>query len=390
MDVREQLFNLVPELMSRSLSTINNEVYFPDMIAGPVFDPNITVHMPFYELVFLDEAQDTDPAQQQIILVSIGIITDVVRHVQSVIAPKLGISEGEVVEFSDDEPQGKLVLIGDPYQSIYGFRGATYEGMDVMVEMLREFGNVHEYKLTQTRRSARAIVEHAQAIVPDIQTMDGAPEGAVNIITMDDFVEEFSRSEIGDDIMVLARITSSLVSPALKLVKKGMPVKVAGNVMAKQLIWRIKRINRKIVGDDSDKNATMQSIRMHILAEVKNTSDSMANASPAQRRKLGNVLEELDTLTALIDDCVYLHDIIHNINTLFHAEEGERYALFSTVHKQKGGEAATVYILDGEKMPHELATTEQELQQERHLAYVAVTRAKLRVVWVGSMAGYFA
>lgn len=386
-EVREQVFGLIPSLMSLSLQTLDEEVYFADMVAAPIFVPDVTINMPFYDVLFLDEAQDTDPAQQQLVLISIGIITDILKNVQATISPKLGVSDGEVVDFTD-EPMGKLIFIGDPYQSIYGFRGAIYEGMDNLVGMLQDFGDVAEYSITKTRRSARAIVEHAQKIIPDIQSMPGAPEGIVEIISMDDFIEEFAESGLSDDVMVLARVTASLVSPALKLVKRGMPVKVAGNVMASQLIWRIKKINRNIVGD-SDKNADIKSIRAAILVETKRTTDKMAEATPSQRRKLQMTVDELDVLMVLTEECVYLHDIIYNINTLFHAEDGERYALFSTIHKQKGGEADTVYILDGEKMPHALAETEQELQQERHLAGVAVTRAKTRVAWVDTMAEYF-
>jgi len=50
--------------------------------------------------------------------------------------------------------------------------------------------------------------------------------------------------------------------------------------------------------------------------------------------------------------------------------------ILSSVHRAKGLEAERVFILKPELMPHPLATSEQELQQEMNIKYVAITRAK--------------
>ena len=69
--------------------------------------------------------------------------------------------------------------------------------------------------------------------------------------------------------------------------------------------------------------------------------------------------------------------IIEEIKRVFDGnEEGE--IMLSTVHKAKGLEADNVYILATNRMPHPLGGLE-----ENHICYVAITRAKKNLFYVG-------
>jgi DNA helicase-2/ATP-dependent DNA helicase PcrA len=57
--------------------------------------------------------------------------------------------------------------------------------------------------------------------------------------------------------------------------------------------------------------------------------------------------------------------------------------VFSSVHRAKGLEAKRVYILSPELMPHKMATKPWELEQERNIEYVAITRTLSELVYVG-------
>jgi len=57
---------------------------------------------------------------------------------------------------------------------------------------------------------------------------------------------------------------------------------------------------------------------------------------------------------------------------------------FSTVHKSKGGEADRVFILKPELMPHPKAGEGWEMDQEYNIMYVAWTRHKKALYFVGS------
>lgn len=56
----------------------------------------------------------------------------------------------------------------------------------------------------------------------------------------------------------------------------------------------------------------------------------------------------------------------------------------STIHRAKGLEWDTVFLLDWGLLPSPFAVTPRERQQERNLQYIAVTRARLRVIFVNS------
>ena len=56
--------------------------------------------------------------------------------------------------------------------------------------------------------------------------------------------------------------------------------------------------------------------------------------------------------------------------------------VFSTVHKAKGLQSPTVYILNPELMPSAHASSDWEIQQEENIQYVAYTRAQVQLVFI--------
>jgi ATP-dependent exoDNAse (exonuclease V) beta subunit len=64
---------------------------------------------------------------------------------------------------------------------------------------------------------------------------------------------------------------------------------------------------------------------------------------------------------------------------------GHKPVMFSTVHKAKGLEYDRVFILRPDLFPHPAAKKEWQLEQEYHLEYVALTRAKQALYFVGGL-----
>ena len=54
----------------------------------------------------------------------------------------------------------------------------------------------------------------------------------------------------------------------------------------------------------------------------------------------------------------------------------------STVHRAKGLEAERVFVLYPEDMPHPMAKTQEDRQQEKNIEYVAITRSKRDLIFV--------
>lgn len=63
------------------------------------------------------------------------------------------------------------------------------------------------------------------------------------------------------------------------------------------------------------------------------------------------------------------------------AESGEAGIVLQTIHAAKGLEYDTVFVIGLQEgvLPHKKATTKQEIEEERRLLYVAMTRAKSRL-----------
>ena len=59
----------------------------------------------------------------------------------------------------------------------------------------------------------------------------------------------------------------------------------------------------------------------------------------------------------------------------------------STIHKAKGLEKDNIWILRPELMPHPMAKSAADKQQEINLCYVAITRAKKTLNYVGERIG---
>lgn len=91
---------------------------------------------PVYDLVVIDEAQDMTTVQ-------------------------LALARGAC--------SGRIAVVGDDRQAIYGFRGADSESLDRLKAELQ----ATELGLTVTYRCGKAIVERAQRLVPDFEAAPG-------------------------------------------------------------------------------------------------------------------------------------------------------------------------------------------------------------------------
>ncbi|WP_214110553.1 ATP-dependent helicase [Acrocarpospora catenulata] len=177
-----------------------------------------------YDWVFVDEYQDTDPAQEALL-----------RHLAG---------EGR-----------NLVAVGDPDQSIYGFRGAevqgilrfperfrTLDGRDAPVIPLRVCRRSGEALLTASRRVAAKLGPARRSEHRDLTPADTAEPGTVRVILADSESQEAAvvadtlrRAHLLDGVpwsrmAVLVRSATRSV-PTLRraLLTVGVPVVVAGD-----------------------------------------------------------------------------------------------------------------------------------------------------------------
>lgn len=331
-----------PRLMKEAeQATREGSIDFTDMI---YWISRWDLKPPTYPWVLVDEAQDLNPMQR-----------DMVRR-----------------SLAED---GFIVIVGDDRQAIYAFAGADSDSFDITCEMFK----AHVLPMTVTRRCAAHIVEEAAQIVPDFRAADGAQAGSVAVMHADDL---HKRVQQGD--MVLCRLKAPLMATALSLIANNIPASIAGRDMAKGLTKLVEAIWRKApygsAWSDFPKFAAEYALGR--AAALKAKGDEQGAEA---------VQDEVEAIMAVYESRLPSDKdaLCNQIEGLFSDAQGG--VKLATVHKSKGLEADTVYIIAPKKLPLIIdrldkegrpVQTPEQRQQEMNLAYVAKTRAKKALIYV--------
>lgn len=280
------------------------------------------------------------------------------------------------------KPNGRALFIGDRHQAIYGFTGADNDSID---RTIKDF-NCIELPMTVTFRCPKAVVERAQTVVKHIEAHESAPEGSVTTVDEKEFwnygpkrdanqawdTETDSFDQVNDAI--LCRNTKPLVATAFQLIKRGIPCHVEGRDIGAGLIKLIERFS-------STKSLSTLRDRMTAYKEQQ-MQKLIAKGKETQAQ---SIEDKIDTVLVIADSCGHIDELKSKIQSMFQDAEGERKPTLtlSTVHKSKGREFQRVFLM-GENiyMPSSYARQDWQLEQERHLQYVAYTRAKSELVLV--------
>lgn len=310
-------------------------VDFDDMVYLPVL-----LKLRFWQFpwVFVDEAQDTNPARRALVKALLS-------------------------------PGGRVVAVGDHRQAIYGFTGADANALD----LIREDFNAVEMPLTVTYRCPKEVVRVARQWVDHIEAHESAPEGSVSVI---DIKELRERNDLTGGTAILCRNTKPLVSLAFSLIRDNIACRVEGRDIGKGLIklaTKWKRV-KTLHGLEQAISGWEQS--QIVRAKAKN------NANLAQ-----SIKDQAETIRVITAKCRAekrdsLQAVVDTIQSLFE-DNVERMLVLSTVHKAKGREWDTVYWLDRSgTLPSPYAHQKWQLEQEDNLCYVAATRAKQTLIEV--------
>lgn len=205
-----------------------------------------------------------------------------------------------------------------------------------------------------------------------IESHPSAPLGSVTTLT------QYSASDFAPTSAILCRLTAPLISFAFQLIRRNIGCRVLGREIGTGLI----SIIDKMKCSDSDLDALSAKLAVYFDREVaKCESRDQLAAADALRDKhscielfISNLDESRRTISALRD----------KITTLFD-DTNKGLLTLATVHKSKGLEWPTVFILDRDKyMPSKFARLPWQRQQEYNLIYVAITRAKLDLRYIES------
>lgn len=311
---------------------------FDDMILAPLAH-NARIFESDWILV--DEAQDTNPARR-------ALAKRMLR------------------------PGGRAIFVGDPAQAIYGFTGADNDSLDIIK---REFCCT-ELPLTVTYRCPKAVVAVARRYVSHITAADSAPEGAVVNMSTEQF-GKIDASLFTSDGAMLCRNTAPLVAKAYELIRRGIACHVEGKAIGAGLIGLLNK------WQTNDMETLKTKLDEYLQREV---AKFMAKGEEQKAETLSDKVATLHVIISTLPDDATVSNLRKAITSLFgDTPEGTKPKVFtlSTVHKSKGREWKTVYLLDrASLMPSRFARQDWQLEQERNLIYVAVTRAQETLIEV--------
>jgi len=321
------------QIIYRQSLAQTNVVDFDDMILFPLVK-NLRVRFG-KDIVFVDEAQDLSPARQALI--------------RKFVKPHTG----------------RMIIVGDDRQAIYGFSGADAEALPNMIEAL----NATVLPLSVTWRCPKAVVAVAQQYVQDIEAAPEAPEGAVQ--RLDALPDDMA---VGDAI--LCRNTAPLIDLAYSLIRQGKPARVEGRAIGEGLKalarrWKVTTtsalINKLDTYKDREIQKAMAKGQDQKIEEIEDRVATLLHIIAAVTAK-GHT--SVDAVVAFIDD-LFSDDVSGAI-------------VLATYHRSKGREWNRVFLFEhAARCPSKAARQAWQLQQEANLAYVAVTRAQHTLAFVG-------
>ena len=308
-------------IMMEACMTITDIIDYDDMIWLPL---QLDLPLPKYDWIFIDECQDLNEAQTSLILSASG---------------------------------GRVLAVGDRYQSIYGFMGADTNSVPNLLERL----HAKQLYLSICYRCPRSHVLHAQEIVPGIECADNAREGVLEHIPKKSIAHD-------DGDLVLCRTTAPLITECYNLIRQGKKACIRGRDIGDGMLTFIDRLGGSTLAELLDN-----------LGKYKDAELSKPYVSRRAARA-ASVREKCETLEALCDGMQSVDDLKRRIHSIFD-DKTKGGVIFSTVHRAKGDEARRVIILNKELMPHRMATQPWQQQQEQNLIFVSRTRAKDTLIY---------
>lgn len=323
----------VLDLNNRDVKSID----FSDMLYFPLlFD----VDMIQYDWIIVDEAQDTNVCRKLLLKKML-------------------------------KPGGRLIAIGDPNQAIYGFTGAENNSM----ELIKTMFDAVELPLSVCYRCGKKIIESAKEYVADIEAFENNSDGEISSIKYDEFVKSTPSLNLNKKDGIICRNNSPLVALAFALIREGIGCRIEGKDIGQNLItltrkWKVK-----------DLATFTLRLQKHFDRE----------SEKASKAKLALLEDKFDTMMILIERCQTLgkHDVASLqklISDMFSDNDDFKtpnVVTLSSIHKSKGLEFDNCYILGmSQFQPSKYAVLDWMKEQEKNLSYVAITRAKQKLIHI--------
>ncbi len=360
----------------------NNQVDFADLLEMCILmlkeNPQITakIHSK-YEHFLVDEFQDNDPVQDELLSQWLG-------------------------------SRKSICVVGDPRQTIYSFKGSE-------PALLNDFGNRFPecvtVELVRNYRSSPQIVAWANRLMKDTSASGGAKSDLVSMEAegpqpkvIDCESETAEQKEIAEkvkalitntkipnsQVAILVRINSNIPIFRQNLKKLGIQTKSPGDTFWADVLPIMKELQREIPGSQKNGLTALYEI-LHDQGWSLDFEEG-EKFDPQRQQRLDNA----DALIALAETLtpeeivtpLSLAKCFAKMRDEAKDDHDHNAVTVTTIHKAKGMEWDAVILpkfVDG-MIPISFAKLSAEIDEERRLAYVAITRARkyLLISWGAS------
>ncbi len=281
--------------------------------------------------------------------------------------------------------RNELCAVGDDYQSIYGFTGASAQWL---LALPRRYPDVHVVRLEQNYRSTPQVLALANRLVPKLggaektlhATLADGPEPVVlpnaDVAAR---VKELAAAGVAlEDQAVLVRTNARAADFEEAFHEAGVPFQGASLLSRDAARRLLKALPR-------DQAAAGESVRHAALALgwLEQPPEKLGEREQTRQADLARLVRLAEQFEGGVPD------FVASLHERFGATAGRGVHLL-TLHRAKGLEFEAVYLprLEEGELPNRRA----DVDEERRLLYVGITRAKryLLVTWAGKPSRFLA
>jgi DNA helicase-2/ATP-dependent DNA helicase PcrA len=286
-----------------------------------------------------------------------------------------------------------LCVVGDDYQSIYSFTGATPE---YLLAMPSRFPGALVVRLEENYRSTPEILSVANRLVPELggsekvlrAVLPAGPE-PLALVQPDRLTEaELLVSQVRrlagegvpyEEMAVLYRLNARSEDYEEAFALAGIPFQVRGSAfLARPAAQRTLRLLRGRE-DASALGAVTEVVRRQ--GWIASPPSGLGEEELTRQADLGRLLSLVEQLPAGAS----VADFRRDLEARFGIERRARGVHLLTYHRAKGLEWEAVFLprLEEKELPYGKARSGERLAEERRLFYVGITRARrwLTLTW---------